>query len=72
MSPPATIAVITESSLFLSRKIPIMPAITAAGNENITSNPPRVTRGLPQPGRSIIINPSVRVPVTINFSAIFP
>jgi len=30
--------------------IPMMPNIRAAGNENITSNPPRIARGLPQPG----------------------
>ena len=27
-----------------------MPNTKAAGNENITSNPPRIARGLPQPG----------------------
>jgi hypothetical protein len=30
--------------------IPMMPNIKAAGKENITSNPPRAARGLPQPG----------------------
>ena len=70
MSPPAATVVITASSLFLSRIIPTIPTIKAAGNENIASNPPRVTRGLPQPGRSIVIAPIVRVPMMSNFSAI--
>jgi len=31
----------------------MMPTIKAAGNESITSNPPRAARGLPHPGFSI-------------------
>ena len=36
--------------LLLSRMMPIKPNARAVGNKNITSNPPRVARGLPQPG----------------------
>ena len=49
-----------------------MPIIKEAGNENITNNPARVVRGLPQPGLSIIITPITRAAVTSNFIAIFP
>jgi hypothetical protein len=30
--------------------MPKIPDTRAAGKENITSNPPRIARGLPQPG----------------------
>lgn len=47
--------VIIERTLRWSRIIPRMPNTKAAGNENIISNPPRIARGLPQPGRSTMV-----------------
>lgn len=66
----ATVAI--AKNLRRSKMIPTMPNIKAAGIERFISNPPRAARGLPQPGRSIIIVPAVRVATTSNVIAIFP
>ncbi|MHC4587473.1 MAG: hypothetical protein ACYS3N_23350 [Planctomycetota bacterium] len=64
--------VIIASTLRRSRTIPIIPTITEAGIQEITSSPPRAAIGLPQPGRRIVIAAMVRIPMTSNVSAIFP
>lgn len=55
-----------------SKMIPRIPNIKAAGIEMFISNPPRAARGLPHPGRSIIITPAVRAATTSNVIAVVP
>jgi hypothetical protein len=43
--------VVIASHLRLSKMMPMMPNIKDTGSENNMSNPPRISRGLPQPGR---------------------
>ena len=70
--PPASNVEMIASCLLLSKMMPIMPNTRAAGKENITSNPPRVARGLPQPGSNR--NRATNIaPAIINSAAdIFP
>ena len=64
--------VIIASNLRWSQMIPTMPNIKAVGNENITSNPPRAARGLPQPGRSTITATIVATATPNRVAEIFP
>jgi hypothetical protein len=50
MHPAERMVVIIASHLRLSKMMPIIPNIKDTGIENNMSNPPRIGRGLPQPG----------------------
>jgi hypothetical protein len=52
--------------------MPIIPNTKAAGKENITSNPPRVARGLPQPGLHSNNKTNVAMAIIIKVADIFP
>jgi hypothetical protein len=52
--------------------IPVIPTIREAGKEEITSSPPRVARGLPQPGRSTRIVHIVAKVIPSRIADIFP
>jgi len=49
-----------------------MPNIRAAGNENMTSSPPRALRGLPQPGWHRNSKTSVAPAIINSVADIFP
>ena len=66
------IVVIIASILRRSQMIPTMPNIKAAGNENVTSSPPRAARGLPHPGRSTITATIVAAAIPNRVAEIFP
>lgn len=52
--------------------IPKMPNIKAAGNANIISNPPRIAKGLPQPGLHRSDKISVAPAIISRAADIFP
>jgi hypothetical protein len=70
---PAAIMVAMIASIRGRSKItPSMPSTRAAGNEHTTSNPPRIARGLPHPGRRQVRATNVAIGMAIKKADIFP
>ncbi len=70
--PPEVIVAAIASHFVLSRTIPAMPNMNAAGIEIIISSPPRAAIMLPQPGLQISSIRNVTADTASNFADIFP
>ncbi len=69
---PAITVVIIARDLRLSRTIPTMPNTKAKGNVSTISNPPRIARGLPHPGRRTAEAKIVTIEILSRIADILP
>lgn len=64
--------VVIASHLVLSKIIPIIPNINDTGAENKMVNPPRIGKGLPQPGLSMHIARTMAPTIKTKTAESFP